>query len=510
MKIELNRILRKIPNMDISFSNYNPNKTYDSVQLIYIDTPLVNKDIIYVGSSSMLTQDLSHLTDCCLIIRCKTELDFSNLKCDYILLNASSNIIELYETMQGIWDALEEKVCFGFYKRLINCNNIDDLVAMASKEMDCPILITDDKSQLIAYAGSGFMDDPAFSQIILTGCSSLLHQQASAQEGVAKIVSENAEIPTLIGTGRFRTRKRIISHVMINDVKMGIVLALQNDKTFTAFDLKLIASICDAVSTLIVQSAKSGISAKYTYPFLQYHLLSLLNGNFENTETLEKWAMSKKNIDNWFWVFVIDAELNQSNDKPLIETLYRVCTDFHSLYCHYEGKMVILLNTDTEVIPEKFKVILTKHLSEYCHYGGYCESFSDLCELKTMYHQAHDALIIGKRLTFKDVLVPFSKVKIYRLLIEIESTGLLRDLYDKSLDELQRYDRQRGTQYYETLYTYLKCACNRAETAKSLYLHRNTVAYQLKKIEEILSIDLGDGDSCQQLYLSYKINGLRQ
>ncbi|WP_095175908.1 MULTISPECIES: helix-turn-helix domain-containing protein [Blautia] len=56
---------------------------------------------------------------------------------------------------------------------------------------------------------------------------------------------------------------------------------------------------------------------------------------------------------------------------------------------------------------------------------------------------------------------------------------------------------------------YLKCACSRSATANRLYVHRNTVAYQLNKIQEILDIDLDDGEACLQLYLSYKICELR-
>ena len=42
------------------------------------------------------------------------------------------------------------------------------------------------------------------------------------------------------------------------------------------------------------------------------------------------------------------------------------------------------------------------------------------------------------------------------------------------------------------LETYLTCERNRNETARMLYVHKNTLAYRLKKLEELFHLNLDD------------------
>lgn len=44
----------------------------------------------------------------------------------------------------------------------------------------------------------------------------------------------------------------------------------------------------------------------------------------------------------------------------------------------------------------------------------------------------------------------------------------------------------------KTLYTYLFCGKNIAQTAETLSLHRNTIKYRVKKCEDILGVQLSD------------------
>lgn len=509
MKIKISQLLRRIPNMKILHSNLAAGRSYERVRLIYTDTPLVNDEVVYVGSASFFPIALDYLTSCCLIIRCNDNRDFSNLNCDYILIDVSSNIIDIYETLQGIWTTIECNKCLAFYIRLTATGSIIDMIALAAQTLDCPILVTNENSQLLTYSGSEFMDDPAFSEIILSGHTSNLHVQASTQDGTAQTVMEVAEIPTMVGLGRYRKRKRILGNVMIGGVKRGFVLALQTKREFTSFDIMQIATICDAAAYLAIQSAGNESHANLANLLHQNHLQSLLSSDSISKEALEKWVLPCKGGNSRFWIFAADANLEQPNDVPLVESLRELCRGFHVLSCDYEQTFVILLNGNTDAIPDQLQTTLTELMHTYRRYVGISRRFSQLCEIREMYHQAQNALAICKRLSWNNTLAFYQELKTYQLLLWVNQDRLTQEFYDDALDRLQLYDRQKGTQYYKTLYTYLKCACNRSAAAKCLYLHRNTIAYQLNKIAEILVIDLNDGERCLQLYLSCKINDLQ-
>lgn len=82
------------------------------------------------------------------------------------------------------------------------------------------------------------------------------------------------------------------------------------------------------------------------------------------------------------------------------------------------------------------------------------------------------------------------------LAICTNSKEILR-VFHPALHKLMEYDSENQTDLSDTLYAYLQCGKSQTETAKKLNLHRSSLQYRLKKIEEILEIGL---DDCQTLF----------
>lgn len=79
-----------------------------------------------------------------------------------------------------------------------------------------------------------------------------------------------------------------------------------------------------------------------------------------------------------------------------------------------------------------------------------------------------------------------------KLLLAIADRDILDDYYRDSIGPLVEYDRVNGTELTETLRTYFQFSGSVKETAERLFVHRNTVSYQLNKIEDILGVNLSD------------------
>ena len=54
------------------------------------------------------------------------------------------------------------------------------------------------------------------------------------------------------------------------------------------------------------------------------------------------------------------------------------------------------------------------------------------------------------------------------------------------------YDQTNGAFLVETLLTYYMSGFNVGKTAETLYIHRNSLQYRLKKIEDILEVAMED------------------
>ena len=75
---------------------------------------------------------------------------------------------------------------------------------------------------------------------------------------------------------------------------------------------------------------------------------------------------------------------------------------------------------------------------------------------------------------------------------------------------LFEYDKKNDTELAETLYMYLRNERNYSMTAESMYVHRNTILYRLKKIDSLVNINYDDYKERQYLILSYELNAPRK
>jgi hypothetical protein len=70
---------------------------------------------------------------------------------------------------------------------------------------------------------------------------------------------------------------------------------------------------------------------------------------------------------------------------------------------------------------------------------------------------------------------------------------------------LNAYDRGNEADLCFTLFQYLRCERNSTITSECLHIHRNTLQYRLKKIHELIQVDMNNPDIREHLMLSYEM-----
>ena len=66
------------------------------------------------------------------------------------------------------------------------------------------------------------------------------------------------------------------------------------------------------------------------------------------------------------------------------------------------------------------------------------------------------------------------------------------NVYSQKIRRLARHEQERGGELLTTLETYLQRGGNALKTARQLNIHRSTLAYRLKRIEDLCEVDLSD------------------
>lgn len=118
---------------------------------------------------------------------------------------------------------------------------------------------------------------------------------------------------------------------------------------------------------------------------------------------------------------------------------------------------------------------------------AFAEPCETLEELPEAYQNALTALTIGRIFYSHETVLDFSRLGIGRLINELPvevCRRFLREVYRDSIpDEL---DEETQT----TINTFFSNNLNISETARQLYLHRNTLVYRLEKLHQQTGLDI--------------------
>lgn len=99
----------------------------------------------------------------------------------------------------------------------------------------------------------------------------------------------------------------------------------------------------------------------------------------------------------------------------------------------------------------------------------------------------------------------YSKLGVSRLFLTMDDPELMQEFYVQMLEPLVKYDEVNNTDFVGFLKAYFKYGGRVRETAEGMYLHRNSINYKLRKIEEILDCDFGDINEKAQLLIALKL-----
>lgn len=97
---------------------------------------------------------------------------------------------------------------------------------------------------------------------------------------------------------------------------------------------------------------------------------------------------------------------------------------------------------------------------------------------------------------------------VYLLLLGLKDRKLLEKYLNKVLDPLLTHDKLNQGELFDTMNVYLNENANIMEASNRLFIHRNTLKYRIKKIENLLNVNLHSLEDCLRLLLAVKIHRL--
>ena len=178
-------------------------------------------------------------------------------------------------------------------------------------------------------------------------------------------------------------------------------------------------------------------------------------------------------------------------DSKETQELEAACPD--AMITLYAGTPVMLLPADN---PDHAS--LTARLADiaarrYLHIG-FSRVFSDPAQIREAYVQALHTLDIAERFGEDKNLFYYQDYCFYDLLNELPRDTRFSRYCHPALKTLKDYDKAKATSLFDTLQAYADLGFNQQAAAEKLFLHRNTMNYRRKKIEELTGIDFDDAN----------------
>jgi purine catabolism regulator len=131
-----------------------------------------------------------------------------------------------------------------------------------------------------------------------------------------------------------------------------------------------------------------------------------------------------------------------------------------------------------------------------------------LVDLRQSYYEAHYAIKIRKLKGDTGVIASFDDLGSYGLLLGLQDTLSLEVFYDSVLGKLHEYDEQSSSDLVKSLACFLEANGHWGEAAERLYVHRHTLRYRMKRVEEITGRDLGSSQDRMEFWLALKAKEL--
>ena len=367
---------------------------------------------------------------------------------------------------------------------------IDDSHAI----IDEPILVYDSSYKVLSYSGAYKRELETNWRTLMAG-SNMQSKMVRFKPGLQK----NDKVKSAYIANFPDVSNRTVWVNLFSFKKyLGQIIIVEHKHKITEGRLHLCATLAHLIEYWIrfndEQTEQKVESAIFSNLLEDKHLLK---EEVDQQLAVLNWKDSDMKVIVKLFLFESSPEINQKIVDEVETHLHDCYTIFHEFSAAIIGNTSLI---PLEEIEKELKVILM----ENCCCCGVSFQFTNIMNLKLYYEQADIALKYGNPAAGS---INYCSDYIMKYLLNVIKTNSKTAIIHPSLYILKRYDEANKSELYNTLYQYLLHERNLVKTAEILSIHRNSLLYRLKKIKELVDIDMDNPSLRQYLVISFQLLG---
>lgn len=385
---------------------------------------------------------------------------------------------------------------------MLGCGTLEELILTAGQHTANPIILGDLSLHILAVTPDDTISDPRWQSL----CAERMIPQNLvniSQYGSALHTS----VPTVSTDG---TGLSIVRCPVAHDGKLaGHLLSPCYRAIPSQEELDLLQVLADLCS---VRMKKDMHYAEYPENMLEYFISNLLNGTITDEQKIrDRCSHFGWRLMTPYRILTVrgtdpreteqgSGYLEQSRRCALLRERFPSATVFL-----YGEQIKFIIGVQDESTHER---LILHQIEEFFRahdlVAGVSQLGRNFRSLAARHRQAMKAIQMGELLKGEGPLYYYDNYSVYHAL-ELCSEGIdLRELCHAAVLKLEQYDRKNSTALMGTLHAYLASGKNVSEAAAALYIHRNTLAKRLEKINDIITVDLDDREAVFHLLFSFR------
>ncbi|OAA91149.1 PucR family transcriptional regulator [Clostridium coskatii] len=475
------------------------------------DLPLNSKDI-YLASISNLPSNISSNKIVNLLLL--TNKDVPNYLKDnpmvnYIAINQDISKTKIFNELQDLFFHNEYKTNCAekLFDALNKERDVQQILNICAEILGNPVLLADSFLYLINYSGfDDSIDEPVWKNYITTGHIPLeyINQQN------LNLTVQNSIAPDIMWNTSTLKHKQIIGRIRLNNTLIAYLKILEYNRKITKSDIMIIPIICNTLALAVEKSKYSFFIPESPIETLMIHLLK---GDMISEISIEE--IQNQFIANQYTTYYILSFYVKTDISDLTVKLCHVKGLINSIFHHYHTVIyndhIVTLVTKKSpkepIIDSYLHNAFIKLLSDNQVVAGVSRCFHNIMEIFKFHIQSIKAAKLGYKLNKKDNLYLYNDYAVYHLFEACSFKEKLEEFCDPSILKLINDDKENGTSYALSLYTYIQNNFDIQKTSYFMNVHYNTIKYRLQKIEDALEIDLKDSNVVFHISLSFRILG---
>ena len=169
-----------------------------------------------------------------------------------------------------------------------------------------------------------------------------------------------------------------------------------------------------------------------------------------------------------------------------------------SVICEYRNDVIMLIweSSLKQILPQLEKGSVSRNIAV-----GISMPLQSADQVRTAYEQA----VFAAEASGGAGVSHCRDLALSYLLRSLREKEMAVKLLHPAIFQLEKYDRENGTEMRDTLACFVKNHCRQKETSEELHIHLNTLKYRIRRIEEICRIRFRDPEEVFYLELSFHI-----